>query len=195
MSGADCLTESFWSYAQAATTSVPTASAVTMTAGWPTITIPAGFFQKLGDKTSSARLELQGGLTATATIPTFAFGLAWTQANPGTFSASNLLHAISANNTPGGAVTLAQVKFRWDISLRTLGLGAASTLVCTGDVDCPSGFASPFKLTMPASNGSKTSATTIDITQPIYLWPYITLGAATAGNSVTLDWGKLYGDC
>ena len=193
MSGADSLTEALWSYAQAATVSVPTASAVTMTAGWPTITIPAGFFQKLGDKTSSARLVLQGGLTATATIPTFAFGLAWTQANPGTFSAANLLHAISANNTPGGAITLAQIDFEWNIGLRTLGLGAASTLVTTGKVDCKFGFASPFGLTMPATNGSKTSAT-IDITQPIYLWPYITLGAATAGNTVTLDWGKLYGD-
>lgn len=195
MSGADCLVEAFWSYAQAATTSVPTASAVTMTAGWPTITIPAGFFSKLGERTSSARLLLQGGLTATATIPTFAFGLAWTQANPGTFSASTLLHAISATNTPPGAVTLAQIDFEWHIKLRTLGLGAASTLVTTGKADCPNGFASPFKVTFPASNTSKTSATTIDVTQPIYLWPYITLGAATAGNTVTLDWGKLYGDC
>jgi hypothetical protein len=194
VSGADSLTEALWSHAQVATVSVPSASAVTITAGWPTITIPAGFFTKLGDRTSSARLMLQGGLTATATIPTFAFGLAWTQANPGTFSAANLLHAISATNTPGGAVTLAQVKFEWHIGLRTLGLGAASTLVCTGDVDCPSGFATPFKLTMPATNGSKTSASTIDVTQPIYLWPYITLGAATAGNTVTLDWGKLFGD-
>lgn len=194
MSGADSLTEALWSYGQAATVSVPTASAVTITAGWPAITIPGGFFQKLGDKTSSARLLLQGGLTATATIPTFAFGLAWTQANPAAFSASNLLHAISANNTPGSAVTLAQIDFEWHIGLRTLGLGGASTLVTTGKVDCPSGFASPFKLTMPASNGSKTSATTIDVMQPIYLWPYITLGAATAGNTVTLDWGKLYGD-
>jgi hypothetical protein len=193
MSGADQLTEVLWSSAQAATTSVPTASAVTMTAGWPAITIPAGFFQKLGDKTSSARLVLQGGLTATATVPTFAFGLAWTQASPAAFSAAALLHAISATNTPT-AVTLAQIDFEWNIGLRTLGLGAASTLVCTGKVECPFGFVSPFKLTMPATNTSKTSATTIDVMQPIYLWPYITLGAATALNSVTLDWGKLYGD-
>lgn len=166
-----------------------------MTAGWPAITVPAGFFQKLGDKTSSCKLRLQGGLTATATIPTFAFGLAWTQANPAAFSASTLLHAISANNTPPGAITLAQIDFEWNIGLRTLGLGAASTLVCTGTVDCKSGFASPFGLTMPATNTSKTSATTIDVMQPIYLWPYITLGAATAGNTVTLDWGKLLGEC
>jgi hypothetical protein len=45
----------------------------------------------------------------------------------------------------------------------------------------------------PSANGSKTLAT-VDPMQPLYLWPYITLGAATAGNTVTLDWGKLWGD-
>ena len=191
MSGADQLVESFFSTAQVATTSVPSASAVTMTAGWPTIDVPARFFRKTGDQTSSARLLLQGTLTATATVPAFAFGLAATQANPGTFSAATLLHALSTTNTPT-AVTAAQVYFEWHIGLRTLGLGAASTLVTTGLVECSS-FASPNYASMPAANGAKTLAT-IDITQPIYLWPYITLGAATAGNTVTLDWGKLYGD-
>lgn len=191
MSGTDQLTETLWSYAQAATTSVPTASAVTMTAGWPTITIRPYFFQKLGDYTSSVQLLLQGTMTATATVPTFAFGLAATQANPGTFSASTLLHALSTTTTPT-VVTAAQVRFEWHIGLRTLGLGSASTLVTAGWSSCTS-FASPGEVSMPAANGSKTLAT-IDVTQPIYLWPYITLGAATAGNTVTLDWGKLYGE-
>lgn len=191
MSGADQLVESFFSTALAATASVPTASAVTMTAGWPTIDLPSRFFRKTGDQTSSARLLLQGTLTATAAVPTFAFGLAMTQANPGTFSAATLLHALSTTNTPT-AVTAAQVFFEWHISLRTLGLGAGSTLVTTGKVDCAS-FAAPNFVSMPAANGSKTLAT-VDVTQPIYLWPYITLGAATASNTVTLDWGKLYGD-
>ena len=191
MSGADQLTETLWSYAQAATTSVPAASAATITAGWPAITIPAGFFQKLGDKTSSARLRLEGALTATATVPTFALGLAATQVTPAAFSASTLLHAISSTNTPT-AVTAAWIGMEWHIGLRTLGLGAASTLVTTGKCECPS-FAAPNFVAFPSANGAKTLAT-IDVMQPIYLWPYLTLGAATAGNTITLDWGKLYGD-
>lgn len=192
MSGADQLTEALWSQGIAATTSVPTASAVTITAGWEPITIPAGFFQKLGGKTSSARLALQGTLTATATVPTFAFGLGVTQAVPAAFSAATLMHAISSTVTPT-AGTAFQLWLDWDIFLRTLGSGAASTLVTTGKVRCPSGFATPFELTLPPSNGTKTLAT-IDVMQPIFLWPYLTLGAATAGNTVTLDSGKLFGD-
>jgi hypothetical protein len=34
----------------------------------------------------------------------------------------------------------------------------------------------------------------MDPQQVTYLWPYITLGAATAGNTVTPQWGKLYGE-
>lgn len=194
MSGADQLTEALWSQGIAATTSVPTASAVTITAGWEPITIPAGFFQKLGGRTSSARLSLQGTLTATATVPTFAFGLAWTQAVPAAFNATNLMHAISSTVTPT-AGTAFQLWLDWDIFLRTLGSGANSVLVTTGKVRCPSGFATPFELTLPPSNGTKvTSGTLIDVMQPIFLWPYLTLGAATAGNTVTLDSGKLFGD-
>jgi hypothetical protein len=185
--------EVIWAYGQAATASVPTASAVTACNGWPAIDVPAGYFQRLGTLTSTCRLVIQATLTATATVPTFAFGLAVTQANPAAFSATNLLHAISATVTPT-AGTAYQTWMEWDISLRALGApGANSTLVTTGRVRCPNGFASPFELTMPQSNGVQTFAT-YDPQQVAYLWPYITLGAATAGNTITPQWGKLYGE-
>ena len=186
--------EVLFSYAQASSASVPTASAVTMCNGWPAITLPAGYFQRLGDQTSTAKLLLEGTLTATATVPTFAFGLAMTQANPAAFSAATLLHAISATVTPT-AGTAYQFWADWDISLRTLGApGANSTLVTQGRIRCPNGFGTaPNELTMPQSNGTKTLAT-VDPQQVIYLWPYITLGAATAGNTVTADMCKLYGE-
>jgi hypothetical protein len=174
--------EVLWGYGQAATASVPTASAVTACNGWPAIDIPAGYFQRLGTLTSTAKLVIQATLTATATVPTFAFGLAVTQANPAAFSVTNLLHAISATVTPV-AGTAYQTWLEWDITLRAMGApGANSTLVTT-----------PFKLTMPQSNGVQTFAT-FDPQQVAYLWPYITLGAATAGNTITPQWGKLYGE-
>ena len=57
-----------------------------------------------------------------------------------------------------------------------------------------SGFASPFKLTLPPSGTGNTNGTGFDVQQPLYLWPYITLGAATAGNTVTPQIGNLYGE-
>lgn len=185
--------EVLWSYSQAATASVPTAAAVTACNGWPAIEIPAGFFQALGTRTSTARLLIQGTLTATATVPTFAFGLAATQASPAAFSATTTMHAISGTVTPT-AGTAYQTWLEWNIFLRTLGApGANSTLLTTGQVTCPAGFPAPFELSMPQSNGVSTWAT-FDPQQILYLWPYITLGAATAGNTITPQWGKVYGE-
>lgn len=187
-------TEVLWAFTQAASASVPTASAVTATNGWPAITIPAGYFQRLGNLSSVCKLEIHGTLTATATVPTFAFGTAVTQANPAAFSATNLLHAISSNTTPT-AGTAFQYLYVVNIGLRTLSTtpGANSTLVTTGFIECVSGFTTPFKLTLPPTNGANTF-TTYDVQQVGYIWPYITLGAATAGNTVTPQWGKLYGE-
>jgi hypothetical protein len=187
-------TELIWSYSQAATASVPTASAVTATNGWPAITVPAGYFQKLGDQSSSVKLVIQGLLIATATVPTFAFGLAFTQANPAAFSATNTMHTISSTVTPTAGSNF-QYWCQWDITLRTLGApGATSTLVTSGWIECVSGFASPFKLTFPPTGTGNTNSANLDVQQVTYLWPYITLGAATAGNTVTPQWGKLYGE-
>jgi hypothetical protein len=148
---------------------------------------------KLGDQASSLKLVIEGGLTATATIPTFAFLLYMSQANPAAFSTTNQLHAISGTNTPGGAVTLARFRAEWHVKLRALGApGANSTLVTSGWVESLA-FASPFKVSCPATNTAVTF-TTFDPQQVMYLWPAIILGAATAGNTVTPDWAKLYAE-
>ncbi len=68
--------EVLFSTYQAATISVPTAAPVTITAGWPAIIIPAGYFSDTGDWSSSLRFRMGGFMTATATVPTFSWGLA-----------------------------------------------------------------------------------------------------------------------
>ena len=47
---------------------------------------------------------------------------------------------------------------------------------------------------LPATNVSGASAATIDVDQPLFIWPYVTLGAATAGNTVTLQKAKMWGE-
>lgn len=182
-------TEILFSTYQAATVSVPTASAVTITAGWPGITIPAGYMSNAtGDWASSLKWKMGGFLTATATIPTFSFGLAISTSSA--FSAATPLATATAATAPGSATSFSW-KMEVEIGLRTLGLGAASTIVCHGAIDSGA-FTANLQLA-PAGSGNAL-ITNYDKNAIYYLWPYLTLSAATAGNTVTSQYGKLYGE-
>jgi len=172
------------SYAQA-TTSVPAAAAATITAGMPPIVVPAGYMKNVGSWSSSLRLVVGGTMTVTATIPTWLWGLAAAVATTSApaFSASTPL-GVSAAAAPPSAV--------YDIGLRAIALGAASTLVTVAQIQSV-GVNAAGEVTIPAANTAPTMATW-DTTQSYVLWPYITLGAATAGNTVTVHYAKLYGE-
>jgi len=176
----------FSTYA-AATASVPTAAPVTITAGWPAIIIPAGYFSNTGDWASSLRFRIGGFLTATATVPTFSWGLAI--ATTSTFATTSILATATAALTPTAG------SFSWkmesEIGLRTLGAsGALSTLVTHGEVSS-NAFATNAQL---APAGSGNTFATYDKTSQYWLFPYLTLSAATASNTVTAQYGKLYGE-
>ena len=185
-------TELLHAFYGAATVSVPTASAVTITAATPEIVVPAGYMAATGKRSSSLKLRMGGYITATATVPTFAFGLAY-QLGPTTsgFSATTPLCTLSNTITPSAASGswLAE----WDIGLRTMGQLAGSTVWCSGLVDSsPAITASQWWMNPLGSGG--TSDTIWQSDQEYYLWPYLTLGAATAGNTVTTQFVKLYGE-
>lgn len=177
---------------QAHTTSVPSASAVTITAGQPEIVVPAGYMAALGKRSSSLCLKFGGYMTATAVVPTFAFGLARTAfATPPAFSAATPLATISNTITPTAATGSFDAIF--EIGLRTLGLGNTSTVWCSGRVKpSPALSASEWWLNPLGAGGTTDTAWQSD--QEYYLWPYLTLGAATAGNTVTVQYVKLYGE-
>jgi len=179
--------EVLFSTYQAATISVPTAAPVTITAGWPAIIIPAGYFSDTGDWSSSLRFRMGGFVTATAPVPTFSWGLA--------VSTLNAFATTSILATASGAVTPTAGSWSWkmeaEIGLRTLGAsGANSTLVTHGEVSSP-GFAANAQL---APAGSGNTFATYDKALSYWLWPYLTLSAATALNTVTAQYGKLYGE-
>jgi hypothetical protein len=184
--GAEVLFSTF----KAATISVVSASAVTITAGWPGILIPPGQMGNAdGDWVSTLRFKMGGFMTATATVPTWSLGLAIAAASSSAFSAATPL--ATATN----AVTPTAGSGSWDmeceIGLRALLVGGASTLVCHGKVT-GNLFGTNMQLA-PAATGN-APFTTYDKSLGYYLWPYITLGAATAGNQVTAQYGKLYGE-
>jgi hypothetical protein len=177
-----------------ATTSVPTAGAVTITAGMPPVLVPAGYMKNVGSWTSSLRLIVGGLITTTATIPTFNWGLyaAVATTTAPAFSTAGITLATTGASTPPSAVSNVWFLAIFDIGLRAIALGAASTIVCAGTIQSTAVNAAG-ELTLPAS-GAYTPPATWDTTQSYVLWPGLTLGAATAGNTVTVQYMKLYGE-
>jgi hypothetical protein len=182
-------TELLYSFYGAATTSVPAAAAATITAAIPLCYVPAGYMGVTGYRSSSLKLKFGGYMTATATVPTFAFGFAYTSSS--TFSAGTPLATLSNTVTPTAATGSFEGEF--DLGLRTLGTGAASTIWASGKVLCsPALTTSVFWLNPLGAGGTTMTIWQTDV--EYYLWPYLTLGAATASNTVTLQWMKLYGE-
>lgn len=181
-------TEILFATFQAATISSVSASAVTITAGWPGIIIPAGYMvNDRGDWCSSLMFKIGGFMTATATVPTWSLGLAITTTS--TFSAATPLATATLATAPTAGSW--SWKMACEIGLRQLVIGAASTIMCHGAVD---GGAWTANLQLAPAGSGNVPFTTYDKTLNYYLWPYLTLGAATAGNTVTAQYGKLYGE-
>jgi hypothetical protein len=190
--------EELYSFRGAATTTSPSTSATSIIQGYPQITIPAGYFSKAGRAASSCKLWMRGNMTSTATLPTWKFGVGLTQAIPAAFG--NTINVETPARTPGAAQTGPWWHIDVDFMLDTLALGAASKLFVAGTISSeglmPSAFSSSTgpEWSFPAANTSAVTGASIDVDQPIFLWPYVTLGTATAGNTVTTQMAKLYGE-
>lgn len=186
--------EVLYSCYQAGTVSVPTASAVTITAGYPAIEIPPNYFSNgTGTWASSLKFKMGGLLIATATVPTFNFALyAAVQSTSAPAFATTINLAQTGTFTPT-ATTGATMEVELDIGLRTPALGAGSSVVCWGKAVC-SALNAAGMVPFPANAATYTPVATVDITQGLVLWPGLTLGAATAGNTFTAEYVKVYGE-
>jgi len=192
-------TELLYAFYGAATVSTPTASpGSSMILGYPPVVIPPGYFANAGSWSSSLKLEMGGLCSVTAVVwQFFLYGAVATTAAPA-FATTAFLGS-SATFTPGATVT----NNWWDatihIGLRTLALGAASTVSATGKFRSAA-FASaayaagtPFEVPFPAT-GAYTPFATYDTTQGYVIWPAVAITGAVAANTVTTQYVKLYGE-
>jgi hypothetical protein len=197
-------TELLYAYFGAGTVSVPTTTpGSSMTLNYPPVAVPSNYMSNTGAWSSSLKLVGGGLLIATATVPTFQFNLYRTTVQPAAWATTVLVGqtAISAALT---ATTGCWFYMEWNIGLRTPSLvnGASSntgTVTCTGKVVITETAAlsgsTDYILTIPAAGTSYTPTDTAwPQDQQVYLWPTLSLGAATAGNTVTMEWLKLYGE-
>lgn len=193
-------TELLYAFFGAATVTTPTTTpGSSMTLTYPPIIIPGGFFHNTGSQSNSLKLEIGGTATATTAFPTWQFFLYTTPlvANPAFATTSTL--GSTTTFTPGQAATTVA----WDaiitIGLRTLALGTNSTLVTFGRFISNAFLPVAYTVTatntvlMPGPAGTSTFAT-YDTSQSYTLWPALSLGAATAGNTVITNYAKLYGE-
>ena len=176
------------SYAGPATITTPTAAAVSIIVGLGPLYIPGGAFGGLGKSASSWRLRLTGLATATATVPTWKFGVAKTLTSTAAFTGGFETATFTPNVTTAGLWWM-----DFELTYRTISQTNTGVVVASGEIRGASLLATPFGATIPASNGANTW-TDWDIAQTYNLWPYLTLSAATAGNTVTVQTAKLYGE-
>ncbi len=203
MSGYTMLqTEVLYANFGAGTASTPTVSPGSSAInGYPAITIPGGYMSRVGTNSSSLVFECGGLLIATATVPTWQIFLYLTTAQPAAWGSTVTLGS-TATWTPT-ATTGCWFTMRLNIGLRTLGTVAAgasdatSTVVCVGEMRYELAAASTATVnTIPVSPATTYSptCTTWAQDQQYYLWPSLSLGSATAGNTLTMEYAKLYGE-
>lgn len=109
-----------------------------------------------------------------------------------TWSAGGLSVATTTLTTQSG-VTLGVWELEMDITMRTLGVGAGSTLCMFGKVWSPLGLAAPYGGTIPTSNTAFT-VTTFDASVTAYLFLSATCSASSGSNLIKLESMKVYGE-
>jgi hypothetical protein len=185
-------TELLYSYYGAATVSSPTVSpGSSLTLTYPACVIPGNYFTKGGSQSSSLKLKMGGLMTATATIPTWQLFLYLSTSN--TFATTLTLQS-TATFTPVAGTNAAWI-LDVDIGLRTLGLGGATTITTMGFLASALLPTAVFgEESLPATGGTPGLLTTLASDTQYYLWPALSLGSATAGNTMTTQYMKLYGE-
>jgi hypothetical protein len=152
---------------------------------YPAVVLPGGFFANAGARTSSLKIVATGIMNSTAS-PTFTVAVRTTTATPPAFSAGGTLLGTTAAMT--GANAAVPWRFEMETGLRTLGVGAASTLATTGEFRS-AGIVSPF-----ISQFQNATPTTFEVDLQYFLWLSCACNASNGSNTMTLESLRVYGE-
>jgi len=154
------------------------------------VIIPAGFFYNPSAEGKTLYIKARGRLGTTAS-PTFTWTVRLLTST--TWSAGGIIIGTTGAVTAGATKTLSPWTLELDVTLRTLAIGAASTLAFMGMVEGPSSLASPFAFTIPADNTAFT-VSTLDNSLTYYLFLSAACGTSNALNLIQLEMLKVYGE-
>ena len=161
--------------------------------GYPIPQIPATYWSKLGDQSSSMKVRAYGNVGDTTAAPTFTWTVrlltsATTFSNTGTPS-----WATAATTLNGTSLTNTWWQLDMDIQLRSIAAGAAtSVLAGYGQV---TGSAITGPATLPAANTtSVVNSSNFDNTgaTQYFLWLGAACGTSNAANAISLQGLKIY---
>lgn len=155
---------------------------------YPPVIIPAGFWANMGSQGKSIRVRASGQLGSTST-PTFTFTLRLLTST--TWSAGGVSLGVSGAISANTTVTLAPWFLDAQIILRTLALGAASTVATMGAIYSGAAFSAGGAI--PANNVAPT-ATTVDNSVTYYLFVSCACGTSNAANLINMQTLSVYGE-
>jgi hypothetical protein len=185
-------TELFYSNATASTNLATFTTEDNLQKTYPPVIIPAGFFLNQGATGKAIKVHALGQLGCTTGSPTFLWSIRLLTST--TWSAGGiLLGATAASASSASAQTLAPWVLDVDVSLRTLSIGGASTVVTMGTVDAPLGLVSPGTITIPANNVSPV-VSTLDNSTTYYLFVSCACGTSNSLNLINMQILKVYGE-
>lgn len=178
-------TELLYAFYGAATGLATFTTEASLQGTYPAVVLPGGLFANAGARSSSLKVVATGIMGSTAS-PTFTVAMRTTTATPPAFSAGGTLLGTTA------AMTAANVSTPWrfeaEIGLRTLGVGAASTLAATGEFRS-AGIVSPF-----LSQFQNATPTTFEVDLQYFLWLSCACNASSGSNTMQMQSLRVYGE-
>lgn len=187
------LPELYYSFSGAGTALATFTTEASLMGGYPIPQVPATFFSKLGDQSSSVKIRAYGNVGDTTAAPTFTWTVrlltsATTFSNTGTPS-----WATAATTLNGTSLTNTWWQLDMDIHLRSIAAGAATSVL--SGCGMVSGSAITNAATIPAANTtSVVNSSNFDNTgaTQYFLWLGAACGTSNAANAIQLQGLKVY---
>lgn len=183
------LPELYYSFSAAGTALNTFTTEASLMGGYIIPQIPATYFDKLGNLSSSVKIRAVGNVSSTAT-PTFTLSVRLLSSAT-SWSAGGLLLGSTNAATAASGVTNAWWQLDIDLWLRSIANGAATSSVATVGMLSGTGF--PTTGSLPASNTSAV-VSTLDNTgaTQYFLWLSAACGTSSASNAIQLQGLKVY---
>ena len=181
--------ELFYSYSAGSTNLATFTTEDNLLKTYPACPVPATFFSKLGNFSSSLKIVADGQVGTTGT-PTFTFSLRLISST--TWSAGGILLGSSNAITGASGVTLASWRLDANVTLRTIAAAASATssLATTGLI---SGTGFPTAGSIPANNVSPV-VSTLDVSGTAQYWLFLSAacGTSNSANLINTQTLKVY---
>lgn len=182
--------ELYYSFSAAGTALNTFTTEASLMGGYPVPQIPATFFNKLGELSSSIKIRAYGNVSDTTVAPTFTLAVRLVTSSV-TYSNAALGWTATALTVNGTSQTNLWWQLDCDLILRSIAAGAATSSVAAfGTVTGPAFTAQG---SLPATNVTAVNST-LDVSGATnyWLWLGAACGTSNAANAISLQGLKIY---